>query len=577
MQTMAKHHPGLVRRGNMFHVRKRVPDAIRSILGKNEIHVSLETGDRSTALGKYWPVCTEIAQTFDKARQKLSSNQTISISVVQAKQFAKSWYERTFANLEDEAREFVSDEDEQEYLMELGEWYRIYRSRVDEVIQPFLQGDADKFLMKQGFSIQHDNETDQNELADHFDKSAAGYLKFLELIRRGHLFAIERQAAIINEDNIADPFFATSVLQPSRAASSGQMTDSISIGQLIEKYLLARDLGEDNRTHKDLLAAFRVLTDVVGNNVRLDALTYDSFSGVFQILKRLPPNFAKKKDWQDKSLKWIGEETKRSGGKTLSTVSINKYMSRISAMMDWAVDTGHVNKNYAGSNSLRAKSKPGESKKNARHPFSIEALNAIFQADVYTNPDVENPANYWVPLISLFSGMRMEEILQLSTEDVLEEEGVRYFRIHDEGENSTKNVNAIRNVPIHPMIWKLGFNSLIEVAKRQSNHRMFRDVERGKSSKKYSSIFSKRFAGFLIKIGMNSTKTVFHSFRHNFRDAGRNCQIPDDRILAIGGWATGTGAQANYGSGVNLAELNKAIEQVNYEGLDLSSIKIIDW
>ena len=73
MQTMAKHYPDLVRRGNIFYVRKHLPDAIRDILGRNEINISLDTGDRPAAIKKYWPVRNKI----EAARKQLSSDELI--------------------------------------------------------------------------------------------------------------------------------------------------------------------------------------------------------------------------------------------------------------------------------------------------------------------------------------------------------------------------------------------------------------------------------------------------------------------------------------------------------------------
>ena len=49
-QDMSKRQPGLMQRGNIWYVRKRVPDAIRDVIGKSEVMISLRTGDRQLAL-----------------------------------------------------------------------------------------------------------------------------------------------------------------------------------------------------------------------------------------------------------------------------------------------------------------------------------------------------------------------------------------------------------------------------------------------------------------------------------------------------------------------------------------------
>ena len=68
-QEMAKQHPGFVRRGNVWHLRKRVSDDVLPIIGCSEIHVSLKTGDRKTAGEAVRPVAAGIERQFSEARK----------------------------------------------------------------------------------------------------------------------------------------------------------------------------------------------------------------------------------------------------------------------------------------------------------------------------------------------------------------------------------------------------------------------------------------------------------------------------------------------------------------------------
>ena len=51
---MSKRHPGLVRRGDIFYVRKRVPADVETIVGRKEINHSLKTSDKNEAEARYW-------------------------------------------------------------------------------------------------------------------------------------------------------------------------------------------------------------------------------------------------------------------------------------------------------------------------------------------------------------------------------------------------------------------------------------------------------------------------------------------------------------------------------------------
>ena len=77
-------------------------------------------------------------------------------------------------------------------------------------------------------------------------------------------------------------------------------------------------------------------------------------------------------------------------------------------------------------------------------PFSIEQLNAMFRAPLYTGC-IDDGRNYnkvgnnrprrvrfWLPLIALFTGARINEICQLHTSDIQEKNGIAFISINAE-------------------------------------------------------------------------------------------------------------------------------------------------
>src|SRR5690606_32218623 len=124
-----------------------------------------------------------------------------------------------------------------------------------------------------------------------------------------------------------------------------------------------------------------------------------------------------------------------------------------------------------------------------RDPFSLGQLEKIFRAPIYTGcqsaHDWSKPGNevlidsgrYWVPLISLFSGARMGEIIQLRTSDVREEEGIVHFALLDEEDDQRlKTANARRRIPMHPELVELGFLKLVERRRKADEARLFPDL-----------------------------------------------------------------------------------------------------
>jgi len=97
--------------------------------------------------------------------------------------------------------------------------------------------------------------------------------------------------------------------------------------------------------------------------------------------------------------------------------------------------------NYAAANLLTetnvARGIKVAERKNAkavRIPFDLSALNAIFSSPIYTEgfrpKGCAGAAAYWVPLLALYTGARIEELCQLRPEDIYEDS----YRAADDNE-----------------------------------------------------------------------------------------------------------------------------------------------
>lgn len=211
-----------------------------------------------------------------------------------------------------------------------------------------------------------------------------------------------------------------------------------------------------------------------------------------------------------------------------------------------------------------------------RHPFSTEQLTKIFTSPIYkgcqstgrrTQPGelVIKDSQYWVPLIGLYSGARLNEICQLYTADVKQKDGVWVFDINQEGDDkSLKTPESKRLIPVHPYLIQAGFLDYVQTQTREQKKRLFSDIEKA-TDHTYSGNVSKWFGRYLNAIGAKTSKTTFHSFRHSFTDALRVAQVQDSLIDAITGHKT-PGVTARYGTGHTVATLKEAIDRVTYPG-----------
>ena len=242
-----------------------------------------------------------------------------------------------------------------------------------------------------------------------------------------------------------DPRFASA----SRIASEGstqhpklllsQLINNYCESQLADKAWKPRMLPDHRNRLEDLVY---ILGDIDAASV-----TRQQMRHVKNVLSKLPASRKKKKEFKGKT---VEEILQMNYDKTLSSKSINDRLEAISSMFRWATREKILVDNPAIG--LRVVDDTPEIEKVA--PFTIQDIQKIFFSGDYKLSSFENPAQFWVPLIGLYTGMRLEEICQLYCKDVYEDEDGIYIidiNLNDGGINDKelKTKNAIRKIPVH--------------------------------------------------------------------------------------------------------------------------------
>ena len=78
---------------------------------------------------------------------------------------------------------------------------------------------------------------------------------------------------------------------------------------------------------------------------------------------------------------------------------------------------------------------------------------------------VRKPHEFWLPLIALFTGARLNEICQLHLEDIQQFHGIWVFDINNKGVKRLKTSSAVRRVPISQTLIEIGFLDYVEDVK----------------------------------------------------------------------------------------------------------------
>src|SRR5262249_54027364 len=206
-------------------------------------------------------------------------------------------------------------------------------------------------------------------------------------------------------------------------------------------------------------------------------------------------------------------------------------------------------------------------------PFTVAELQTLFEKlprEVKPKKHTPDTALSWAALIAAYTGARLEEIAQLTTDDIRDERAngatVTIIDVHNGGENKLKNESAARVVPVHSELVRLGLPAYVKALKAGP---LFPGLTRraskgGKVGARVGELFRKK----LVKLGLKREGLCFHSFRHTVAgrlDAAGVPQSDAARILghAVAGMSYGTYSQA----GPGLKRVAAVVEEVRYEGL----------
>jgi len=567
---MAK-YPGLMRdKRRNYTLRVKVPLPLRPIIGKTELWQSLGTADHREAVRKYGIARAEIDARFAEAERRLRGEQSAP-TMTELHHLVRRWFHK-LDRAAIEAFQPVNDE-----------WDRLGRiAALDEEELNLSHGDEDPGVQKIA----------QRFMNEHRIAFAPGSLQRFEVVKLVNRALIEyarreraRHQGDFDERHHDRLFEGVSGAAPAPERPRSALT----LRELVERYKNAPErAGLSNKTKAGYAVIFRALTELLGPEKALDRITRDDCRRVQDILTALPPNATKR--FPRLTLEQAAMKAKAEGLPPLKPAAANSYLNNLASIFNWAVREQLMERNPA--KGLRIADKNG-GKKGRKKPFTLEQLKAIFNAPLYTGcendeegyarpgPNRPRRGRFWVPLLSLWTGMRLNECCQLLVSDVRVIHGIDCIVIQeasDDGEDAetekrVKTDAGERYVPIHPELKRIGFMEYVTAMREAGEVRMFPELPRGKGGY-YSDPFQKWFGRFLEKAGAKRPKTSFHSFRHTYRDALREADISAERARALGGWTSGNGTDAIYGEGLRADTLAREIEKIRYPGLDLRHLYI---
>jgi len=558
--------PGLVIKGGAYYYRRGVPEDIRpAFKNKREVWITLRASDRRQASEAARAAAAEVDRQFRAARQKVDSalHDAPSASAIVADTTMQSVVQDYFYRLEKATVGYPEQTDRDNLDVELGQLLE------GDAAVPHVSAIAVRLAEENELPISLPVQSGRMPLQRVATppSSDRSLVRLVELVRRAEIEHVKRRLDRLegeDGDKPHDPLFSSvsTVLPPPPKARLRS-----TLGETIHRFETDPTRAElSEAAAQKYILPFRALRELLGDDKILADIDRADCVEAFELLSMIPANIKKKRKYDGLSLRETAALSQETNDERISATTLRNHAHHISSFFNWAIRKGILTTNPATRMTVGAKGAPS-----TRKPFTQSQLTTLFAAlPKWCEGFV---GKKWLPLIALFSGMRLGEIATLRVNDVRMIDGTTCFVLVETEERSLKTPGATRNVPLHPELIRLGLLRYVEARRDESgdNARLFPDLA-GDTQRQIVDVFQKRFSYFISRLpGFDGkgTGVSFHSFRHGFRDALREAGVPIDATRALGGWARSGGVEERYGQGTRPATLAKWMSKVSYPGLTL--------
>jgi integrase len=317
--------------------------------------------------------------------------------------------------------------------------------------------------------------------------------------------------------------------------------DNLPISKLFEKWLAYRK--PPGKTPQEWATAIRRFSEVVGQDIGVRSITKAHAREYRDALLKMPRNLTNA--MRTMTVPEIIAATEGKDMPRLAGRAVNKNIGALGSVIEYGVENDYCEINaFSG---VKAHVDKNEKKRLA---YTSDHLTTIFGSKVFVEasrkPD-ERPADFWLPVLGLLHGCRLEELSQALVTDVKTEVGITYFDINtlDDRGKRLKTANAHRRVPVHPEAIRIGFLAYVEAMRKKGESRLFPNVKSA-PGRPLSAAWSKWWGRYNTKLGITDSRFTYHSLRHNFKTLCREAGLDEELHDVLTGHAGG-GVGRDYG------------------------------
>ena len=503
--------------------RIKIPQDLRGFFeGRTQFKISLKNGIHSESIIYSKIVYLEVQSIFESVRMGTVSK----ITVEEIQEILRDKIERTLLHsqhivtdtntfIEKEVQKKIKEIDEEEVL--LNSQIEQNYEKVLEHIEKEVQG----VLKRREFSI--------DEKSLEFKQLRKQFLELRlirsswkkELLKDSGKKIDEIRKEIYQKFNIKEEpptsqeIQTTPKIKQTFETKTVEKDGSPKISEVRDEFLRERLLsGFSPKSTSEIESTLRDLIEIIGDKPIGQVSMKDSRE-FKNIISRLPKHRSQTPRYRDLTINQI---LKLDGVKGQEPKNINKLIYRVRIFFKWLKNNY---REYIPENPFEGITVDSKKVDKPRDGFTDEELKKIFDTISYLTETVRYKRNliklpkFYIPVLGLFTGMRLDEICQLRLDDVYKDGKYDVIKVKVSENTKLKNIQSERIIPIHPTLKKLGFIEYCNYLRRKKKDRVFWELNKDRDG--YGRNIGRFFMKYLKKIGVwEYQNKVFHSLRHTF-------------------------------------------------------------
>ena len=519
-------------RNSLYYFRYTLPPDISKVVGKQGLRYSLKTG--------------YIKQAERKARRLAGTVEEFISDVREERLIIVKLSETQIQSLLDQHLRQSLNEDEERHLS-VGP---INPDDLDDELEAisYIKSDFKEALALndyEGISSHVDDLL--KELKVKPDKKSKNYKKLCRELLKVNIRILDITEKRTVGD-YSDQFSTSTFSNSSKAEQKDQPKLSKVILKFVSEFMKADRWTEKTKSENE--AVFDLFIKISGD-VPINQYDHQAIRQYKETLGKLPANRNKIEKYRDKTIEKI---ISMPDVKPMAVNSVNKNIRRLSQLFKWAVQNGYIERNIVEGMSLPETKRQDK----YREVFDKEDLAKIFSSPIHKKKEYLHSYYYWLPLLGLYTGARIEELCSLYLEDFKVEHGINIISINSNHDKKLKSKAAERLIPVHPELEKLGLLKHVDKLRIKKEKQLFPELPRQRDG--YSQTPSKWFGKFKVKVGITSQFKVFHSFRHTVANTLKQADVPRDQAAEILGHDRGK--DVTYGRYGKSSEAKRQLEVI---------------